>query len=125
MDISFSDRSTILIGGLAFIFISLVNVNGYQNGKISLNIPEGNKKYFILVGALLIITGLIMPMDDSEHQSSESPVIINNDLTQTITSGQKESVSIEPSTLCQKRFPTLQTYRTALCLYIPNMCVKD
>lgn len=98
MDISFSNQSTMLIfGGLAFVFVSLVNINGYQNERISLNIPEGNKKYLMLVGTLLIITGIFMPMDHSEH--SDAPVIINNNLTQTITSGQKESVSIETPTL--------------------------
>lgn len=98
IDISFSNGSTMLIfAGLVFIFISLVNIHGYQNGRISLNIPEGNKKYLMLVGTLLIITGIFMPMDDSE--SSDVPVTINNNLTQTIISGQKESVSIEIPTL--------------------------
>ena len=96
MDISFSDRSTMLIfGGLTFIFISFVKVNGYQNGKISLKVPEGNKKYLIFFGILIIIVGIFLPMNDSEQQHNDVPLIINNNnnLTQTITSEQRQGIS--------------------------------
>lgn len=99
MDISFSDRSTMLIfGGLTFIFISFVKVNGYQNGKISLKVPEGNKKYLIFFGILVIIVGIFLPMNDSE-QHHDVPVIINNNnnLTQAITSEQRQSIILETS----------------------------
>jgi hypothetical protein len=107
MEISFSDRSIILMaGGLAFIFFSFVNVDGYQN-RISLNVSEGSKKYLRLFGIILIIIGLFLPPNDSDHQNNEVPVTINNNLTQIATSEQKERMSIE--TLAQKLTPVIKT----------------
>lgn len=90
MDFSFSDPSSVLIfGSLIFILLSLVKVDIYQNGRISLKVPEGNKKYLLLFGILIMIVGLLLPMNDSDQQD-DTPVIINNTniLTQTITSEQ-------------------------------------
>lgn len=101
MSISFSDRSTMLIfGGLVFILLSFVKINQYQNGKISLKVPDGNKKYLILFGILIIAIGIFLPMNDSEQRQDDAPVIINNTniLTQTINSEQRQGIPVMSAT---------------------------
>lgn len=96
MDLSFSNPSNALIfGGLAFIFFSFVKVDEYQDGKISLKVPVGNRKYLIFLGILIVIVGIILPVEDSEQQN-DVPIIINNTniLTQKITSEQIQNVPI-------------------------------
>lgn len=95
MDINFSDSlSTLIFGGLAFIFVAFVKVERHQDDKISLSVPQGNRKYLVLFGILFIFIAIFLSADDSEQQNNNAPITINNNLTQNIRSEQRESVSI-------------------------------
>lgn len=94
MALSFSDPSTVLIlGSMIFILLSLVKVDIYQNGRISLKVPEGNKKYLLLFGVIIMIVGIFLPTNDSDQQD-DAPIVINNTniLTQTIASEQIQNM---------------------------------
>jgi len=96
MEFSLSDPLTVLIlGGLAFIFFSFVDLDGYQDGKLSFKVPRGSKKYLISFGILIVIVGVFLSMNDSGQQNDGQMIINNtNILTQTITSEQMQNIPI-------------------------------